>query len=674
MASPHRVLLSLLSITLFSFSISPVSSQHEHPLDPLTPVEFSLIRDAVKRSYGASGENVTFQYVGLDEPDKSLVHSWMSSQASKKPPPRRASVVVRLHGQTHELVVDLSSHQPSIVSKEVYHGHGFPMLTMEEQTAAIELPRTHDEFIQSIKNRGLDMSSVVCSTFSVGWYGELRSRRVVKVLAFYTNGTVNFYMRPIEGIVVVVDLELMKIVKYHDRFATTVPTAEDTEYRLEKQNPPFGPHLKGAAIVQPHGLGFDIKGHTISWANWKFHLGFDVRVGPIISLASIYDLEKDKYRQVLYRAYVSEVFVPYMDPTEEWYYKTYFDSGEFGFGLSAVSLQPRVDCPDNAVFMDGFYAGQDGTPVKITNVTCVFEKYAGNIMWRHTEVGIPDVTIREVRSDVSLVVRSVSTVGNYDYILDWEFKPSGAIKFEVGLTGILEVKAVNYTHASQIKEDEYGTMVGANTIATHHDHFLTYHLDLDVDGAPNSFVKTNLITKPVAEEGVPRKSYWTVSSKTARTESEAQLHLGLEPCDLIVVNPNKQTKVGNNVGYRLIPGPIASPILFRDDYPQIRAAFTNNNLWVTPYNKSEKWASGRYVDQSRGDDTLAVWTKRNRKIENEDIVLWYTLGFHHVPYQEDFPIMPTLSGGFELRPTNFFDRNPVLKTKSPEPVILSCKP
>ncbi|KAH0454609.1 hypothetical protein IEQ34_016533 [Dendrobium chrysotoxum] len=652
-----------LLVILCSLSLS---FGQPHPLDPLTPSEISAIYTIIKSSQLASAINSTsfgFHYVGLEEPDKQTFLSWHSNPTAHPILPRQAFVILRAGGQTYELYVDIT--HSCIASQRVRFGNGYPVLNMEEQNAVTLLPFNYTPFVESVKKRGVELSDVICTTFTVGWYGERDGGRLIKLQCFVAGETANLYMRPVEGITILADLEAMEIVEYADRFVVPVPAAGGTDFRASRQMPPYGPRGNPVVVAQPEGKGFTVYGNVVRWANWAFHVSFDARAGLVISHARVRNEDNNDYRSVLYKGFVSELFVPYMDPSEEWYFKTFFDNGEYGFGPLSSSLEPLTDCPPNAEYMDGYYANGDGSPVHIPNVFCIFERYAGDPSWRHTEILIPGKVITEAREEVSLVVRTVATSGNYDYVLDWEFKTSGSIKVWAGLTGMMEVRGTDYSHANEIRGEQHGELVAANTIGVYHDHYISYHLDLDIAGTTNSFVKANLKTVRVSGGKTPRKSYWTTVKETATTEADARVNFHTAaPAELLFVNPGVKTKLGNTVGYRLISSSAAATsLLTDDDYPQIRAAYTKKQLWVTPYNKRDKWVTGLYADQSHGDDNLAAWSMRNRSIENTDIVLWYTIGIHHIPSQEDFPLMPMLSCGFELRPFNFFDRNPLIKTQ-----------
>lgn len=87
----------------------------------------------------------------------------------------------------------------------------------------------------------------------------------------------------------------------------------------------------------------------------------------------------------MYKGLVSELFVPYMNPTKNWYDMAFLDAGEDGLGSWTISLKPMNDCPSNAVFIDGYLAMiGSGAPTIIPRAICIFERFAGDVAWRHT--------------------------------------------------------------------------------------------------------------------------------------------------------------------------------------------------------------------------------------------------------------------------------------------------
>ncbi|XP_057851986.2 amine oxidase [copper-containing] gamma 1 [Cryptomeria japonica] len=634
----------------------------KHPLDPLTIQEIKKVQRILSKSLMFKHSEFPLHSVVLEEPLKEEVLTWKVGQSL---PSRKASVIAFVDGYSHKLIINLESGK--IVANEVNHKSGYPPVTIELLKPTVGLLLNDKKFVEIITQRGFNVSDLVCLPLSSGWFGLAEEgRRLVKIQCYSMVGTLNFYMRPIEGLIALIDMDAKEVIKIIDgRHDVPLPKAEGTDYRFSAQKYPLIPPLNPISMEQAKGPSFKVDGHQVKWGSWEFHLKTDSRAGVIISEAKFKDPDTGRMRMVLYKGYSSELFVPYMDPSDGWYYRTYLDAGEYGLGANAMSLDPLNDCPRNAYYMDGIFSQADGTPYVTSNMVCIFERYAGDIGWRHTECPITDMEIREVRPKVTLVVRMVASIGNYDYILDWEFQTDGLIQVKVELTGILMVKATNYKNVNQMssKVDVHGTLLAENTIGVIHDHFLTFYLDMDIDGTDNSFVQVKMAKQTVKHGPTPRQSFWTAERHIAKTEKDAQIKLNLyHPSEFHMINPSRKTKIGNPVGYKIVSAGTAASLLDQNDPPQLRASFTNNQIWITPYNRSEEWAGGLYSYQSQGDDTLPVWSNRDRPIEKKDIVLWYTLGFHHLPCQEDYPIMPTVSSGFQLKPTNFFESNPIMRT------------
>ncbi len=58
------------------------------------------------------------------------------------------------------------------------------------------------------------------------------------------------------------------------------------------------------------------------------------------------------------------------------------------------------------------------------------------------------------------------------------------------------------------------------------------------------------------------------------------------------------------------------------------------------------------------DVGLGKYVADDENIENDDVVVWYTIIFSHSPHTEDIPFVTTESFSVRLDPHNFFEVNP----------------
>jgi primary-amine oxidase len=627
-------------------------SAPEHPLAGLKSQEYWAVYEVLQ----ASGKMDTDTYcvsVLLHEPAKEKVLAWKTGEAIA----READVVLLRKGITIEARVNISGRKVEWWKE----AKGAQAGTFDNEYLELgEQAKQDPKMQEALAKRGIkDLTTVQCYPAPFGYlaYPEMEGHRVMYGDCFDVHGSFLTWGRPIDGLYFLVDAAEKKILKVMDEGNTPVPMSA---INFEEATPK--PGTTPISIAQPLGPSFKNLNGDVSWQSWHFRVRLDERRGPVINLVRLDDA--GKLRSVMYEGSMSELFVPYMDPAESWATRVFIDAGEYYPGGILRGLREGVDCPSNAEYIDGLASNEHGLPLLRPREACLFEVYAGDPAWRHFE--LETVWGRPTRE---LVLRTAAVIGNYDYMLDWRFEQDGSIRVAVGATGIIETKAVKSKGAGAhgmsdaagtAADDAYGHFVGENTVGVNHDHFFSFRLDLDVDGQNNTFVEHRLKQK-LLPAATHRKSIWVAEPMVARTEADAMLDIRMDkPSMWMFINPNVHGPLGYPTGYEIMPGATAASLMDPDDGPQRVGAFSNHQLWVTPYRPDEIYASGLFPTMGKGDDGLAVWTKANRAIENTDIVAWYTMGFHHVPRAEDWPVMPVMWHDFVIRPYDFFPQNPEL--------------
>ncbi|WVQ80316.1 hypothetical protein IAT38_002421 [Cryptococcus sp. DSM 104549] len=406
----------------------------------------------------------------------------------------------------------------------------------------------------------------------------------------------------------------------------------------------------GPRSVSFDGLRFrvDQDEQYITWMGFSFYLGFERDMG-----LNLWDIHF-RGERIIYEISPQEAMAQYSgtDPHQA---TTVFLDRAFGMGQSVKELMVGYDCPSEAIYLPATIHTAQGSSTRL-NAICVFERDSGKPLSRHT--GWLKNEMGAVKG-YELVVRSVSTVGNYDYLFDYTFQLDGTVEIRVSASGYLQGGVWS------MDQHPYGHQIRDTTMGSLHDHVINYKVDFDIAGVKNSLTSAMLeieeIETPWADDDWGKSFIQQrINRKKIMTEEESKLEYPKNMEGLYIIsNEDELNEWGNPRGYAIHPG--ASTIHLTN----LHAKRTENNVnWakhslaVTQRHDNEPYSSSMWNIHLPGKPTVDFYKFFNGdSLDQEDLVVWLNLGTHHVPRAEDSPqtLTNAATSSVLLIPFNFND-------------------
>ncbi|PNH40979.1 hypothetical protein VD0004_g6088 [Verticillium dahliae] len=644
-----------------------------HPFEPLTPSEIIEATSILKKSWPAN--KLFFRAISLAEPPKKdmvvFLDNEQSSPGSGTRPPRQARVQVFIEKLLHEIIVNLD--QQAVASNKELHGrHSYIDTDFMKQVGDACLA---DEQVQrEIESLKLpEGATMVVEPWAYATDGVKNMKERWTMGWFYMRLSdrpeANYYAYPLDICAEVSpDLQVTSVYrlpsaagdKTHTRQAAfderKIVNAEKSEYHPDLLTS-HRTTTKPYHISQPEGPSFSTAGNLITWEKWTMRIGFNYREGM-----TLHDVRYDG-RSLFYRLSLAEMFVPYADPRAPYPRKAAFDLGNDGAGVNANNLGLGCDCLGHIRYFDGWLTTAAGEPLRMPNVVCCHEIDDG-ILWKHTNFRTGNAVV--TRSRV-LVLQTIITVSNYEYLFLFYFQQDASLFYEVRATGIMSTAPIDIGDTVP-----YGTIVAPGTLAPYHQHLFCLRIDPAIGGHANSLVVEESHAMAFEEEDGsgedcnPFGVGYTTRSQVIEKETGLDLDFRTNRVFKIVNEAKKNAITGTPIGFKLLPCYSQLLLAHPKSYHARRSEYAAHAVWVTRHDDEELFPAGRHTMQSLGGEGIASWIAARRhdearsSVRNEDIVLWHTFGSTHNPRIEDWPVMPCEKMIVGLKPVNFFDGNPAL--------------
>ncbi|MFE3170698.1 tyramine oxidase, partial [Amycolatopsis sp. NPDC059235] len=290
-----------------------------NPLAPLTADEIAAAAAILKGAKGL-GAMVRFISIELHEPAKRSVLDGV-------PVDREAFAVLRDRDSRTTIEAVVSITRGELLSWREVPG-AQPGFSRDEFADCDAVLRSDPRFREALRRRGItDLDSIAIDLWAAGNTGpaEDPARRLMRPQVYVRQGMYdNRYAHPVEGLTALVDIDRMEVAELVDHGVVPIPNRHGNyipelitgEIEGYPDNvPAFAAtrdDLRPLEITQPDGPSFTLNGYELSWQRWRLRVGYTMREGLVLHRIG-YD-DGGRERPIVYRASMSELYVPYGDP------------------------------------------------------------------------------------------------------------------------------------------------------------------------------------------------------------------------------------------------------------------------------------------------------------------------------------------------------------------------